>query len=76
MPIATERKGFKAGKNSLPLRRYALDGRDLGHGAFLQAVLLPKSWAYQQALAQLLKDIGYARCWTAACLGSACGQLP
>ena len=52
MRIAMEREGFEASKNSLPLRRYALERRDLGHDAFLQAILSPEDWAYQQELAQ------------------------
>ena len=46
------RDGFEASKNSLPLRRHALERRDLGYDAFLQAILSPEDWAYQQQLAQ------------------------
>lgn len=46
------RDGFEASKNSLPLRRHALEHRDLGYDAFLQALLSPEDWAYQQQLAQ------------------------
>lgn len=46
------RDGFAASKNSLPLRRHALERRDLGYDAFLQATLSPEDWAYQQQLAQ------------------------
>ena len=49
-----ERDGFEASKNSLPLRRHALERRDLGHDAFLQAILSPEDWAYQLELAQSL----------------------
>ena len=45
--------GFEASKNSLPLRRHALERRDLGHDAFLQVIPSPEDWAYQQELAQL-----------------------
>jgi len=54
MRLAMERDGFEASKNSLPLRRHALERRDLGHDAFLQAILSPEDWAYQQELAQSL----------------------
>lgn len=46
-----ERDGFEASKNSQPLRRHALERRDLGYDAFLQAALIPKDCAYQQKLA-------------------------
>jgi hypothetical protein len=52
MRVAMERDGFEASKNSLPLRRHALERRDLGYDAFLQAILSPEDWAYQQELAQ------------------------
>jgi hypothetical protein len=52
MRVAMARDGFKASKNSLPLRRHALERRDLGYDAFLQAILAPEDWAYQQELAQ------------------------
>ncbi|MDQ2769315.1 MAG: hypothetical protein M3Y54_02295 [Bacteroidota bacterium] len=52
MRVAMARDGFEASKNSLPLRRHALERRDLGHDAFLQAILSPEDWAYQQELAQ------------------------
>lgn len=47
-----EREGFEASKNSWPLRRHALERRDLGQDAFLQAILSPEDWAYQQQVAQ------------------------
>ena len=53
MRVAMEREGFEASQDSLPLRRHALERRDLGHDAFLQAILSPEDWAYQQELAQL-----------------------
>ncbi|TPG59483.1 hypothetical protein [Hymenobacter nivis] len=52
--LAMERDGFEAGKNSLPRRRHARARRDLGPGAFLQAILSPEDGTYQQALAQSL----------------------
>lgn len=52
MRVIMARDGFEASKNSLPLRRHALERRDLGYDAFLQALLSPEDWAYQQELAQ------------------------
>lgn len=52
MRAAMERDGFEASKHSLPLRRHALERRDLGYDAFLQAILSPEDWAYQQEVAQ------------------------
>ena len=52
MRAAMVRDGFEVSKNSLPLRRHALERRDLGYDAFLQAILSPEDWAYQQELAR------------------------
>lgn len=52
MRVVMERDGFEASKNSLPLRRHALERRDLGYDAFLQAILSPEDWTYQQELVQ------------------------
>jgi hypothetical protein len=52
MRAAMARDGFEASKNSLPLRRHALERRDLGYNAFLQAILSPEDWAYHQEVAQ------------------------
>ena len=52
MRAVVARNGFEASKHSLPLRRHALERRDLGYDAFLQAILSPEDWAYQQELAQ------------------------
>jgi hypothetical protein len=52
MRAAMVRDGFEASRNCLPLRRHALERRDLGHDAYLQAILSPEDWAYQQQLAQ------------------------
>ena len=51
MRVVMARDGFEASKNSWPLRRHALERRDLGQDAFLQAILSPEDWAYQQQLA-------------------------
>lgn len=47
-----EQEGFEQSKRSLALRRHALERRDLGYDTFLQAILSPDDWAYQQQLAQ------------------------
>lgn len=47
MWVSMERDSFEASKNSLPLRRHALERRDLGYDAFLQSILSPEDWAYQ-----------------------------
>jgi hypothetical protein len=52
MRVVMKREGFEASKNSLPLRRHALERRDLGYDAFLQSILSPEDWAYQHELAQ------------------------
>ena len=51
MRVVMERDGFEASKKSLPLRRHALERRDLGYDAFLKAILSPEDWAFQQELA-------------------------
>lgn len=52
MRVAMVRDGFEASKHSWPLQRHALERRDLGQDAFLQTILSPEDWAYQQELAQ------------------------
>ncbi len=52
MRMVMARDGFEASKNSWPLRRHALERRDLGQDAFLQAILSPQDWAYQQQAVQ------------------------
>ena len=52
MRAAMVREGFEASKNSLPLRRHALERRDLAYDAFLQAILSPEDWACQQQVAR------------------------
>ena len=47
-----EQEGFEVSKRSLALRRHALERRDQGYEAFLQTILSPEDWAYQQQLAQ------------------------
>ena len=49
--VVMERDGFEASKHSWPLRRHALERRDLGQDAFLQAILSPEDWAYHQQVA-------------------------
>ena len=48
---AVEQEGFEQNKNSWPLRRHALERRDQGYDAFMQAILSPDDWAYQQSFA-------------------------
>lgn len=52
MRRVVEQEGFEQSKRSLGLRRHALECRDLGYDAFLQALLSPEDWAYQQQLVQ------------------------
>ena len=52
MRAAMEREGFEASKYSLALRRHTLERRALGQDAFLQAILSPEDWAYQQQVGQ------------------------
>ena len=42
MRVAMLRNGFEASRNSLPLWRHALERRDLGHDAYLRAILSPE----------------------------------
>ena len=43
MRVVMERDGFEASKNSQPLRRHALERRNLGYNAFLQIALTPRT---------------------------------
>ena len=52
MRRVVEQEGFEVSKRSLALRRHALERRDQGYEAFLQAILSPEDWACQQQLAQ------------------------
>jgi hypothetical protein len=52
MRRVVEQEGFEQSKRSLALRRHALERRDVGYEAFLQALLSPEDWTYQQQLAQ------------------------
>ncbi len=45
---AMEKGGFAGAKSSLALRRHALERRDVGYSAFMQAILLPEDWAFEQ----------------------------
>ena len=47
-----EREGVEASQNNWPLRHHALERRDPGQEAFLQAILSPEDWAYQQQAAR------------------------
>lgn len=52
MRAAMERDGFEKNKHSLPLRRHALERRDIGYNEFMQQQLSAEDWAYEQALRQ------------------------
>jgi hypothetical protein len=45
---AMEKGGFAGAKSSLVLRRHALERRDVGYSAFMQAILSPEDWAFEQ----------------------------
>ncbi len=45
-----EREGFAQSKRVLALQRHALERRDLGYSAFMQAALSPEDWAYMQTV--------------------------
>lgn len=45
---AMEKDGFEGSKRSLALRRHALERRDVGYSAFMQAILSPEDWAFEQ----------------------------
>ena len=45
-----EQEGFEQSKSSLALRRHALERREQGYAAFMQAILSPEDWAYQQSI--------------------------
>jgi hypothetical protein len=44
------REGFEKNKSVLALRRHALERRDLGYDAFMQATVSAEDWAYEQSL--------------------------
>ncbi|UYZ65282.1 hypothetical protein [Hymenobacter weizhouensis] len=48
MRRAVEREGFEKAKTSLGLRRHALERRDMGYSAFMQSILSPEDWAFEQ----------------------------
>lgn len=50
MRAVVEREGFERNKTALPLRRHALERRDVGYDEFMRATLSPADWAYQQLL--------------------------
>ncbi|WP_201982543.1 hypothetical protein [Hymenobacter rubidus] len=51
MRRVVKQEGFEQSKSSLALRRHALERRDQGYSAFMQAILSPEDWAYQQTVA-------------------------
>nr|GEV52262.1 hypothetical protein [Tanacetum cinerariifolium] len=48
MRRVVKQEGFEQSKSNLALRRHALERRDIGYDAFMQALLSPEDWAYQQ----------------------------
>jgi hypothetical protein len=50
MRRVVEQEGFEQSKSSLALRRHALERRDKGYSTFMQAILSPEDWAYQQSV--------------------------
>jgi hypothetical protein len=48
MRLAMEKEGFEGSKSSLALRRHALERRDVGYAAFMQSILSPEDWAFEQ----------------------------
>ncbi len=52
MRDAIEQEGFEKSKGILGLRRHALERRDVGYAAFMQQLLSPEDWAYEQQLSQ------------------------
>lgn len=55
MRVAMEREGFEKNKAALPLRRHALERRDIGYDEFMQQLLSAEDWAYEQAM----RDTGH-----------------
>jgi hypothetical protein len=45
-----EQEGFEQSKRNLALRRHALERRDQRYSAFMQGILSPEDWAYQQSV--------------------------
>lgn len=50
MRRVVEQEGFEQNKSSLALRRHALERHDQGYSVFLEAILSPEDWAYQQSV--------------------------
>lgn len=49
---AMEREGFEKNKTALPLRRHALERRDMGYDEFMRATVPAADWEYEQSLRQ------------------------
>lgn len=45
-----EREGFEKNKEALPLRRHALERRDVGYDEFMRQHLSSEDWAYELAV--------------------------
>ncbi|MBC6992171.1 hypothetical protein [Hymenobacter sp. BT491] len=52
MRRAMDKEGFEGCKTSLALRRHALERRDVGYGEFMQSILSPEDWAFEQQHSQ------------------------
>lgn len=52
---AMEHEGFEKNKTALPLRRHALERRDVGYDEFVRSLVSAEDWAYEQ---QLRKQTG------------------
>lgn len=49
---AMQKEGFAKCRTTQSFTRYVLEKRDIGYAEFMQSVLLPDDWAYEQQLAQ------------------------
>lgn len=45
-----EQEGFEKNKTALPLRRHALERRDIGYDEFMQSMVSAEDWAYEQKM--------------------------
>jgi hypothetical protein len=50
MRCGVELEGYEKSRKSWPLHRHALERRDQGYSAFMQAILSPEDWAHQQSV--------------------------
>ena len=52
MRAAMARDGFEKSKGAWPLRRHALERRDIGYDEFVRSMVSAEDWAYEQSLRQ------------------------